>query len=787
MRALDRKLFRDLWHLRGQALAIAFVIGAGVATYVMSASTMDSLQLTQRAYYDEHRFADVFASLKRAPERLRDRIEDIPGVRSVETRVVAPVNLKIPGYDKPASGLLLSVPDVGEPLLNSLYLRSGRMVDPLRDDEVVANEVFADAHGFKPGATLRAIINGRQKELKIVGIALSPEYIFQFRPGELIPDFESYGVLWMARTPLAAAYDMEGAFNDVVLGLSRDAQPQVVLDRLDNLLATYGGLGAYVRHDQVSHRYLSEEFRQLERMATVFPVIFLGVAAFLLNVVVSRLVTTQREQIAALKAFGYSNAAVGAHYAKLILLIVVGGVLIGTAVGGRFGLGMSNMYMEFYRFPFLRYELRPFVFVSAIFISVGAGLLGTAYAIRRAAALPPAEAMRPEPPAQFRETLVERLGLKRWLAQPSRMIVRSIERRPIKAALTVTGIALAYSILVVAFFFGDAMEYMMRVQFNWIQREDVAVTFVEPTSRGALHELQSLPGVLHGEGFRAVPARLRFQHRTYRAAITGIEPDGDLFQVVDAKLRPFAVPREGVVLTAYLGHMLGIRPGDMLTVEVLEGSRPVRQVPVTAFVEQYLGVSAYMDVAALNRLMREDGALSGTYLAVDPVHEASIYRTLMEMPRVAGTALRHKVIQNMEETWAEQMLTFAFFTTLFAGVIAFGVVYNSARISLSERGRELASLRVLGLTRGEISYILLGELAVLTLAALPIGAVIGYGLSAYMVTALDTDLFRIPLVVFPRTYAFAASVVLASACVSGLLVRRRLNRLDLVAVLKTRE
>ena len=773
--------------MKGQAFAIALVIASGIATFVMSLSTLDSLRLTQSIYYRDYRFADVFVALKRAPESLKDRIADIHGVEKVDTRVIAAVTIDIDGFSDPVTGQLISIPDVGEPLLNSLYLRQGRLVESGRDNEVVVSDAFAEAHGFLPGDKLHATINGKRKALIIVGIALTPEYILQIRPGSMFPDFERYGILWMGRTPLATAYDMEGAFNDVALTLTAEAKTEDVIDRLDDLLKPYGGLGAYARKDQLSHRYLSEEFRQLEQMATIFPIIFLAVAAFLLNVVVSRLINTQREEIAILKAFGYSNLAIGLHYLKMVLIIVLAGGIGGLLLGIWFGQGLSNMYMEFYRFPFITYELRIHIVVAAAIVSSAAAIAGTLYSLRRAALLPPAEAMRPEPPVSYRETIVERMGLKRLFFQPTRMIIRHIERRPVKALLTVTGIAFSCSIMVIGSFFGDAVDHMIKVQFSIVQRDDISVTFVEPTSKKALFELQSLRGVQYGESFRAVPVRLRFQHRDYRTAIQGIESGGDLQRLLDSDYKPIDLPPSGLVLTDYLGKILGVRPGDRLTVEVLEGSRPTLEIPVVAFVSQYIGVSAYMELNALNRIMGEGSAVSGAFLSIDSNYKREIYDTIKEMPRVAGTVARMDAIRNFYETMGEQVLVFAFFNTLFAATIAFGVVYNSARIALSERGRELASLRVLGFTRGEISYILLGELMLLTLAAIPIGYIIGRILCAYMIFSLQTDLFRIPLVVDASTYALSAAVVFVSACISGLIVRRRLDHLDLVAVLKTKE
>jgi putative ABC transport system permease protein len=787
MKTIDRKIFRNLWGMKGQAVAIALVLASGVATFIMSISTMQSLKLTQATFYRDYRFAEVFASVKRAPESLRLRIQDIPGVERVETRVVAPVNVDIRDFPDPATGDIYSIPDSGEPLLNKLYLKQGRMVEPFRDDEVVIGEAFAESHGFLPGDEIGVIINGRRRNLTIVGIALSPEHIYQMPPGAMFPDFERYAVMWMSRNVLGTAYDMEGAFNNVVMTLSSGVNIDDVIDHLDELIKPYGGLGAYGRKDQLSHRYLSEEFKGLEQMATMFPIIFLGVAAFLLNVVINRIVSVQREEIAALKAFGYSNLDVGLHFVKLVLLIVLGGVITGVAGGIWLGRMLSTLYMEFYRFPFLKYILQPEVAVTAVLISAAAAVLGTIHAVRRAALLPPAQAMRPEPPATFRETFVERLGLKRLLSQPTRMIIRHIGRRPVKSMLSITGIAFACAIMMVGNFQGDAIDYMVDVQFGLAQREDMSVNFIEYASKRALSELLNIEGVEYGEVFRAVHARLRFRQNSYRTAVQGIEPDGDLHRLLDTELKPIELPPFGIVLTDHLGEMLGVREGDMLTVEVLEGNRPVINVPVAALVSEYIGVSAYMDLSALNRLMHEGNVISGVYLAVDPLYQAEIFSKLKKMPRVAGTGIQEKAIESFYDTMGETILIFTFINTLLAGVIAFGVVYNSARIALSERSRELASLRVLGFTRAEISYILLGELSVLTFAAIPLGFIIGYGMCVYIAESMKTDLFRIPLVMAANTYSFAAVVVLVAACISGLIVRRKLDHLDLIAVLKTKE
>ncbi len=788
MSALNLKLLRDLWHLRGQVLAIAAVIMGGVATLVMSLSTYDSLFETRERFYREYRFAQVFASLKRAPEPVAERLRAIPGVAQVETRVLAGVKLELDGYTDPMTGLLLSLPDGGAPLLNGLHLKRGRMVQPFSSDEVVLSDTYADAHHLEPGDKLAAIINGKRKRLTIVGVALSPEFVYQIAPGAMFPDFARYGVLWMGRHALAAAYDMEGGFNHVALSLSPGVAEQDVIDQVDAVLAPYGGTGAYGRKHQFSNRFLDEELKQLKTTATVFPAIFLGVAAFLLNVVVSRLIATQREQIAILKAFGYGHLAIGWHYLKLVMVMTLVGVAGGVTLGAWFGQGLARVYLGFYRFPYLDYQLHPGVIATALAVSLGAGVSGTLFAVGRAIRLAPAEGMRPETPALYRATLAERIGLQQWLSQPSRMILRHIERRPVKALLTVFGIACGCGLMMVGNYQKGAIDFMVDVQFRQAAREDLAVSFIEPTSGRAMHELQALPGVQQVEGFREVPAILRFGHRHYRAALYGIQAEGQLHRALDSTLRPVSVPPGGVVLTDHLANnILHIKPGDLLTVEVLEGSRPVRQVPVLGITKQYLGVSAYMQQDSLNALMREGNVISGAYLGLDPGAEPAVYAKLHERPRVLGMVANASAIRSFYDTIGEFVLFYNMVATLLAGAIAFGVVYNSARIALSEQGRELASLRVLGFTHGEIAYILLGELALLTLAAIPLGFLVGLGLTGILVMVFESDLYRLPLIIEPANYAMGATVVVISALLSGLLVWHRLGRLDLVAVLKARE
>lgn len=785
---LDRKLLRDLWHLRGQVVAITLVVACGIALFVTLRSMHGYLLTTQARYYEEYRFADVFVSLRQAPLAVAARAGALPGVTAAEPRIVRDVILDVPGLAEPATGRLISIPEDRQPRLDALHLRRGRWIAPGRRDEVLASEAFAKANGLDVGATLGAVINGRWQRLRIVGLALSPEYVYEIRGGgEVFPDNRRFGVIWMGRRALAAAFGMEGGFNDLTLALAPEARERDVIDRLDRLLARYGGLGAYGREDQTSHRFVSDEITETQVTSVAVPAIFLGVTAFLLHIVLSRLVATQRDQIAVLKAFGYSDVAVGIHFLKMALAPVLAGSAIGTGVGLWFAVELAQVYARFYQFPVLRFEPRPGVVVLAVAIGGGAALAGAVNAVRRAVALPPAEAMRPEAPARFRPGPLERLGGQRLLSPASRIVLRNLERWPLRSFLSALGIALAVGILVVGRYSFDAVEHLKNLQFESVQREDVTVSFESLRPGAAAYELAHLPGVLRVEPFRAVPVRLRNGHREHRTALLGLGGRSRLHRIVDRRFAVHALPPNGLLLTRRLGEVLDVRPGDSVTVEVLEGKRPVRRVAVAGLVEELLGLQAYMEIGGVHRLMQEGDAASGAFLAVDPRGAERLYLRLKRLPGVAGVGVREAALRGFEKTIAESFRISIAVLIGFACVIAAGIVYNGARIALSERGRELASLRILGFSRGEVAAMLFGEQAVLTLAAIPLGFGLGFGLCALLAFRFESDLFRMPLVIHGTTFVFAFLVVAAAALLSGLAVRHRLDRLDLVEVLKTRE
>ena len=787
MRALNRKVLRDMLSMKGQIAAIAAVIAAGIMTLIVSATTIDALTRTKDRFYRDFAFAEVFADLTRAPDHVETRIQEIPGVNRVQTRVAAMARLEVADYPDPIRGLFVSIPDGHEPDINRLFLREGRFPESERSEEVLVSAAFAEAHGLRAGDSLRAIIRGGLEELTIVGLALSPEQVYQIAPTDLFPDYERYAVLWMGRRALSRAYGMEGAFNQVALTVQRGASADRVIEELDWLLAPYGGIGAYARADQSSHRWLAEELEQLRGMARVMPVIFLAVAAFLLHVLMGRIIRTQREQIAVLKAFGYRNLEMGMHFGGLTVGIVSVGAIVGIALGAWAAAGLGQVYLHYFLFPELDFRVRPHVILLGVVVAGGAACFGAFAAVRAAIQLPPAEAMRPAAPEKFTSGRVEHLPFIRALGQPTRIIFRNLSRHPLKTSLSVLGISCSTALLLVGSFQFQAVEHMIDIQYRLVQRMDLHLTFTDPTPERALQELRHQPGVLYAEGYRAVPVRLRHGVMSYQTSIFGMESGSALRGLLDADYQPVALPDEGLLLTWYLADYLGLEPGMEVQVEILEGHQRTLDVPLAGTVDEPLGVSAYMERRALNRLMREGPAVSGAMLLIDRTQEPLLYERLWDQARVAGIGLVRDAERIFREHVSDTVLGFMMVLLLCAGSIAFAVVYNNARMALAERGRELATLRVLGFTQAEVSWILVGEIMLLTLAAIPLGWLLGTGFADALNQAMTIDMYRIPFIVTRWTYAFSAAGVVAASILSVLLMLRRMRRLDMVSALKAVE
>lgn len=784
---LDRKLLRDLWRMRGQAIAIALVVALGVLTLVMMDGLLNSIQETRRAYYERYRIADIFAPAKRAPMQLLEELAAIPGVSRVEGRIRGGALIDIPGMALPIPAQALSLSDQRDQALNDIYLSRGRHIAQGREDEIILLNAFAHHHGLLPGDSIAATINGSRRRLHIVGLAQSPEFLYSAPPGEMMSDDGRFAVVWMSRRAMEAAYDLRGAFNEALLATASDANQALILSTCKRILDHYGGHVAYSLADHVSDRFIQEEIAGLKVSSKTLPPIFLAVAAFLLNIVVSRMVQSEREQIGLLKAFGYSSYEIGGHYLKFSLIIASSGAVVGSLLGVLAGHRLVEVFMLYYKFPFLVFHLDPGAAAIGFTISVLAAASGGIFVLREVFRLTPAVAMRPAAPRDYSRAVQFGRTMRRVLDQPSRMILRRLLRQPGRACLAVLGIAAGMALSVAMLGAMSGFDRSVVINFEIIDRSDMQIHFVEPLSVKALSELKRMPGIIDIEGFRHVPAVLRHQRYSYRGAVSGLPSSPRLQRAIDSDMKSIYVRSDGVVLAKALAKILHISAGEILSIELSEGRRPVIEVPVVGIANSLFGAPAYMELNAINRALKEPDKISGAYARIDRNHAETLYIELKNMPTVAGVSVKDEArtsFQNMLDNGAGVT---RYIMTAVAGIICFGIVYNSARIAFAERERDLASLRVIGFSRGETAYVLLGELAIITVAALLLGSLIGYYLAHAIAEGFSTDLYQIPATVTTENLGSAAIAVLIASGFSAWLLIRDINRLDLIAALKTRE
>jgi putative ABC transport system permease protein len=787
MNPLDRKLLRDLGAIKGQVAAVALVMACGLAMMILSRSLILSLSQKRDLYYAAHRMGNIFTDLRRAPKSVVQRITDLPGVAAVEARIKGTLLLDLPGVVEPADGLVLSLPDERDPVLMKLFLRQGRLPASGTRGEVAISEAFAEARGLHPGDFLEATLRGKKQRLRITGIALSPEFVFEARPGETLPDPNRFGVFWMRERELAAAMDLDGAFNNIVVSTGPGIEPEAIQADLDFLLARYGGLGAFGLREHPSASRLNDELGILSTLAIAFPLAFLSVAAFMSSAVLTRLVRLQREQIAQLKAFGFTSREIGLHYGKFALIMVLLGTTLGAAGGLHLGSEFVLLYHKFFKFPELPFQADWTAIGIAFSASAIAAFTGVWGAVLQAIRLSPAQAMRPEPPASFRASLTERLGFAKALPLPVRMALRNIERRPAQAIFTTLGLALAAGIPVLPGAMRDGVDHLLSFEWDVAQRQNASVSLREPSSARASHALAQLPSVLKSEAFRAVPVRIRFGHHTRRLLLTGLDPNGSLNRPLDQTGEPVGVPPSGMAISAKLAEILQAAPGDVLQVEILEGNRSTHAVKLQSLVTDYAGLNAYMGIEAVHVLLQEAETVSGAHFQVDTLLWERLFQKIKNTPAISVLRLKEATRASFKQTTAESINLLQTLYFSFAVVVAFGVVYNSARIALSERSRDLATLRVLGFTHREVAAVLIGELALLTLLAIPAGLAFGSLLSSLIISKVHTESVRLPLVLTSNNFAMAATIVLVSAGVSFALVTRRIRQLDLLAVLKAAE
>lgn len=790
MSVLTRKIVRTIRGNLGQTLAVSAVIMCGVACLIAFTTAHRNLVLTKGAYYAENSFADFEIMLERAPNTVLFKLEEIPGVRRVRGRVVEEAKLDLGNGRQARTGRLVSMPRRAGPVINNVVVTEGRYFEQSSDNEVIVSSDFAEKNELRLGETLDVTVNGRRHTLRIVGFGKSPEYIYIIRSiQDMIPSPERFGILWVTEEFAESAVAMQEACNNIVGIVDDPEQLDAVLESAETILDAYGVFGTIKAEDQVSNQFVSNEIKGLESTMRVIPPIFLGIASLVIAILMNRMVRNERTQIGLMKAYGHSNASVALHYLQYAAILG----LIGSAAGGLLGQWsarqMMGIYGQFYQFPELYNRFYPDVLMRGTVIAVFFALAGAGLAARQAARIHPAESMRPEAPKTARRSGLERFpALWRRLSFTSKMIARNIARHPFRAGLNAFGVMVSCGLLIIGLFMLDAVEYLIRFQFEISQRQDARVTLITERGEAAYREVARYDHVRAAEPQLQYPFEMRNGWHKKDVLVIGLPEGGRLQRLLDADEQEVAIPKRGLVLSEHVAAKLGVEVGDSIQIEPLLGKIDIeKEIVVAKIVKQYFGSSAYMNLEALSDVLGESLALNAVLVKVDPGTEAELVEHVRDVPGVATVEIRKDAHENLKKTLGRQMAISAFTTILFAGIISFSVIYNVTTVSLAERQRELASLRILGFSRQEVGRILFHENFITGAIGLALGVPFGAAACRIIIKAFDTDLFRLPYYIENSTILVALGLSTSFIVFANLAVRRKLAHMDLIEVLKSRE
>ena len=660
-----------------------------------------------------------------------------------------------------------------------------------RDEEVILSEGFAAKHDLQPGDRISVVLNRKRQSYLIVGTAISPEYVYLVRgQGDLVPDPEHFGILYIKEQYAREVLDFQDATNEIVGRLVPDAGVDVetLLNRMDRILEPFGVMNTTPRSRQASHRVLSDEINGGRISSTTVPLVFLGAAALVLNILMSRLAERQRTIIGTLKALGYTDREVLGHYVSFGFVVGIVGGLAGIGVGIWLASSMVAMYQDFFQFPRFVYQFYYDLFAWGMLISIVFAILGTLRGVWAVLGLQPASAMRAKPPEKGGAIFLER-----WPALWNRfgfcthIALRNLMRNRIRTITGVGSTALATAMILMSLSMSDGLWFLMDYQFDKVSHSDLEIGLRDERGWPALQEVRALPGVDYAEPVFGLVCDLQHGRHCRRMAITGLSAEHRLTTPAQRDGTPIQIPRTGLVLSRKLAQILDARVGDHLQVKPVRGRRQVHSVRVASIVDTFVGLSCYADLAYLSSLVGESLAINSVQATIDPSRQHELFAAIKKLPNAQGLSVLADQRANMQDTFVKSMGASMGVLILFAGMLAFGSLLNNALVELSDQLRDMATFRVLGYHPREVAGIFFRQNLLVFVSGVAVAIPLGYGFVVAIIRAYDTELYRLPVVFEPRSVVTAVLTVSVFVGLAQLVVYRQIRRLDWLEGIKIKE
>ncbi|NLV16624.1 MAG: FtsX-like permease family protein [Syntrophomonadaceae bacterium] len=791
MSTLTRKLFRTIVNTRGQFLALIVIVALGVMIYVSMNIVYSNLAQAQQQFYEENRFADYTFLVVKAPESVVSRIEAVPGVIKATGRLQKDVTI-FKDNEERAVGRLTGYPLPVKDELNNIHLLSGRSFDDIASEEIgiIADPQYAEANAIKPGKKIEILADSRKVDITVIGTAISPEFVYPMKDSSsLFPEPELFGILMMPQKQVQQILGMPGQINQVLLDLAPDADEALIKSQVGAILKPYGNIADYPRKNQSSHVVLQAQLDGIKLISTSLPLIFFLIAAGIQFVILSRLIRSQRMSIGVMKALGYNNRQIIWNYTSYALLVSLLGALAGNALGLGMASAMTVLFAQYFNLPPAAMGINlQVVVISFLISSLVAGASGL-LASRSVLQINPAEAMRPQPPAIGRRTPVEDWAwLWNRLSSSWKMSLRSMFRNRTRFSVTILGVMSAVVLLMFTFLMSDATNHFFDQSFEQVNHYDYIVRFSEPIKESELLYWNGWDEVQRTEKMMEIPVKAIFSNQTVDDVIVGLEPSSQLKKVSDKYGEIHRIPEEGILINSVTADKMGLAVGDVVTVETVMGMGAVRtaQLKVMDRFEPMTGAISYVSLETANRLLGERQLVTAAMLKLDAPVMPSLEKRLKEMSRVGSV-----VSFSQERAVYEKLMGTVWVSIgvmlMFAVILGIAIIYNTSVMTLNERQREMASLRVLGYSKGEVAGLIRKETWLQAVIGIVLGLPSGKAVATAYLASATTEMYSLPAVIYPRSYLMVAIVAFIFVWLGQNLSIRKAGKLDMVEVLKNRE
>ena len=780
---LNKKLRRDILNSKGMLIAVVAIIAVGVSFLVGMYGTFNNLTNAKTSYYSKCNIADFWIELKKAPNSTIEKITAINGVSSVRERILFPIVVDLEGVETPLSGTVISMPQERAKVINDIVMLKGTYFTEDKKNEVIVSKEFAKKRNIVPGSFIHLIMNGQRKKLFVVGVGISSEYVYMVPPGSIVPNPAEYGVFWIKQDYAEDTFGFSGAYNNLVGLLSPEAQkhPEFILEEITDKLKPYGVFTNYDLKNQPSNMELVAELGGLRIFAILLPILFLGVAALILNVVMLRTTEQQRVIIGTLKALGVSNREIFWFFIKYSLTVGITGGVIGCFLGYWFAAFMTNLYQKFYTFPELNNLFYPSIMLIALVISIIFAILGSLRGVKGMVKLNPAEAMHPPPPQTGGKILFER-----WIWLWSRLdfrwqiVLRSIFRNKGRTIIGVLCAAMGAALVFMALAMSDSIGYMVSFQFNNVIHSDYTLNIRDEVNYGALYEVKRLPGITHAEPELIVPCNFINGPYHKKGVITGLIENPKLITPCNINGVQVKIPSTGLLMNERLAKILHLKVGDMVEFIPVKGLKQTHKVPIANIINSTFGLSVYADFKYLNHLISEESAISVIQLKGTQTRQQkrALLTQVKKYPKLASLSDIKNDEKLMKTSFVQNMNTMVYTMIIFAAVIFLGSILNSSLISISERQMEIATFRVLGYSPIEIGKIFLRETLIVNITGAVIGIPFGYLLNYWTSLMYQNNMFSMPCYVTFSSYVWTMVLALIFIFIAYIITQRTINRMN---------